>query len=112
MSVVIKPLVQEHFQQSMDLSSFAFQYSLSQEQLESRRESFINHNQLRLGVFDGEQLCAQATLLHLNTYVAGKLFSMGGIAGVSTWPEHRRHGYVSRLLTELLTIMRKQGQSI
>jgi len=112
MSIVIKPLAQEHFQQSMDLSSFAFQFPLTQEQLNERSDSFINNDQLRLGVFEGEQLCAQATLLHLHTYIGGKVFSMGGIAGVSTWPEHRRHGYVASLLSELLIIMREQGQSI
>lgn len=112
MNTTVKRLTQEHFQQSMNLASFAFQYSLTSEQLEERKSSFIDPSQTRLGVFQDEQLCAQATLLDLQVYIAGQLFSMGGIAGVSTWPEHRRHGYVARLLQELLLHMRENGQSI
>lgn len=112
MSTIIKKLTQEHFQQSMDLASFAFQYPLTPEQLEERRSSFIDPTQEKLGVFQDEQLCAQATLLDLQVYIAGKLFTMGGIAGVSTWPEHRRHGYVAKLLQELLLLMKENGQSI
>lgn len=110
MDLVLKQLTEEHFQQSMDLSSFAFQYPLSPEQLEERRSSFTKH--MKLGVFKNDQLCAQATLIDFETYIAGKAFPMGGIAGVSTWPEHRRNGYVAKILKELLLIMKQKGQSI
>lgn len=112
MNTVIKPLASEHFEQSMELSSFAFQYSLTPEQLEERRKTFLRDGQMVLGVMKGNELCAQATLLDLHVYIAGKPFSMGGIAGVSTWPEHRRHGYVAKLLSELLVRMKEKQQAI
>src|SRR5690606_11674243 len=112
MEVIIKTLEDEHFQQSVSLSSFAFQFPLTAQQLEERKATFNQPEQTRLGVFKDEQLCAQATLLDLQTYIAGQAFHMGGIAGVSTWPEHRRNGYVASLLKELLLIMKQKGQSI
>ncbi|MEK4248356.1 GNAT family N-acetyltransferase [Paenibacillus sp. FSL W7-1287] len=108
----LRALTTADFEESMKLSSFAFQYPLTAEQLEERRSSFLTDDVYQVGVFQHEQLCAQATLLHLNVYVNGELFSMGGIAGVSTWPEHRRHGYVARILKELLVKMKENGQSI
>src|SRR5690606_11959965 len=108
----LRALTTADFEESMKLSSFAFQYPLTAEQLEERRASFLTDDVYRVGVFQHEHLCAQVTLLHLNVYVNGELFSMGGIAGVSTWPEHRRHGYVARILKELLVKMKENGQSI
>lgn len=111
-SPILRALTKADFEQSMKLSSFAFQIPLSAEQLEDRRAAFLTSNDYRVGIFDSEQLCAQATLLHLNVYVNGETLSMGGIAGVSTWPEHRRHGYVAHMLKELLVIMKENGQTI
>jgi len=109
---ILRTLTEADFEQSMRLSSFAFQYPLTAEQLEDRRAGFLTGNDYRVGIFDNKQLCAQATLLHLNVYVNGEVLSMGGIAGVSTWPEHRRHGYVALMLKELLAVMKKNGQTI
>lgn len=111
-SPTIRALTAADFEQSMKLSSFAFQYPLSTEQLEDRREGFLTSHDYRIGIFDNDNLCAQATLLHLNVYVNGELLSMGGIAGVSTWPEHRRHGYVAQMLQALLVTMKENGQTI
>jgi len=111
-SPVLRTLTTADFEQSMELSSFAFQFPLSAEQLEDRRAGFLKGNDYRVGIFDNEQLCAQATLLHLNVYVNGEVLSMGGIAGVSTWPEHRRHGYVAHMIKELLVVMKENEQTI
>lgn len=35
---------------------------------------------------------------------------MGGIAGVATWPENRRGGLVSKLLSKALARMNEEGQ--
>jgi len=109
---IIRPLTLADCEQSMSLSSFAFQFPLTAEQLEERRATFLNENDYRLGVFSDHSLCAQATLLDLSIYINGQLFKMGGIAGVSTWPEHRRHGYVAHILKELLMHMKQHGHTI
>jgi predicted acetyltransferase len=34
-----------------------------------------------------------------------KVFEMGGIGGIATWPEYRRNGMVAKLLLNALKIM-------
>lgn len=37
---------------------------------------------------------------------------MGGVAGVATWPEHRRQGLVRQLLLHVLGVMREEGVTV
>ena len=108
----LREIVIENYEESMALSQFAFQMTLTEEELAQRKQRFLSPNEMRLAYFEDEQLCAQASLLHLDVYINEVKYKMGGIAGVCTWPEHRRKGYVASLLAELLVRMREQQQSI
>lgn len=102
----------ERFAEIMELSQFAFQYVKSEQELVQIKERSAEEPSERIGVFVDEKLAAQATVLELSTYIAGKPFAMGGIAGVATWPEYRRQGFVGKLLVHMLDDMRKKGQTI
>jgi predicted acetyltransferase len=64
------------------------------------------------GEFENEELISKLHILSLEIKIENCRFSMGGIAGVATWPEHRRKGSVTRLLNKALSAMKKKGQTI
>ncbi|UWG48007.1 Acetyltransferase, GNAT superfamily [Halanaeroarchaeum sp. HSR-CO] len=54
------------------------------------------------GLFDGDHPVSVCRHHFFDTRVRGTTLSMGGISAVATPPEHRRKGYIRRLLTETL----------
>lgn len=106
----IRQLRDEDFEQKLELSMYAFQYEASVERREELRQMFQPDNVW--GAFEGDELQAQLTLLPLQTYINGQVFEMGGIAGVSTWPENRRQGLVDQLLRHTLQLMKDSGQTV
>ncbi|MGG4219559.1 GNAT family N-acetyltransferase [Paenibacillus jamilae] len=106
----IRQLQREEFEAAIELSQYAFQFTMSPEDLEKAKKKFKPEQ--TWGVFDGPDLNAKLTLLPLQVYIHGQVFDMGGIAGVATWPEKRRGGMVSRLLTHALEQMKNAGQSL
>lgn len=108
--VEIRPLRADEFESSLSLSEYAFQYKVKPEEREEQRKSFIPERSW--GAFEGGELLAKLMLLPLHLYVQGRPVPMGGIAGVATWPEHRRSGLVRELLTAALGRMNEQGQHL
>lgn len=106
----IRQLTLEDFDARAELGMYAFQYRKTAEELEKEKQHFKPER--TWGIFEEEQLSAQLTLLPLQTYIHGQAFDMGGIAGVSTWPEKRRQGLVAKLLDHTLQQMNEAGQSI
>lgn len=103
--------MQEHEREEyIRLSSFAFQYTLTPEELAKRAASLVP--QENWGCYGEEGLEAKLALLPMEVYVGGKPFAMGGIAGVATWPEKRRGGRIAGLLSHSLRVMKEQGQMI
>ncbi|MCR8633243.1 GNAT family N-acetyltransferase [Paenibacillus radicis (ex Xue et al. 2023)] len=100
----------EHLSDSLALSQFAFQYELSAEKLEERRSQY-NETE-NWGAYVDGKLAARMTILDLHTWLFGKRWAMGGIAGVATWPEYRRGGLVAGLLHNALHVMKEQGQTL
>ncbi|MBW7459144.1 GNAT family N-acetyltransferase, partial [Paenibacillus sepulcri] len=106
----LRNLTFDDFDASVDLSQYAFQYSVTAEQREERRSRFKPEQVW--GIFDHDKLEAQLTVIPLQLYIQGRVFEMGGIAGVSSWPEHRRRGNVALLIRHALLQMREKGRSI
>lgn len=94
----------------MDLSFYAFQIQLSEQEYQKAVTRFKPDRVI--GAFDDGELVAQLSLLPLATYVGGKPFAMGGIANVSSWPERRRKGAVTQLFTHVLKRMKDNGQTL
>ncbi|WP_246096666.1 GNAT family N-acetyltransferase [Paenibacillus sinopodophylli] len=110
--IEIKTVGLEHFDENMLLSQFAFQYERTAEQLQESRQQYIEEPATRYAAFVEQQLAAQATVLELQTYIGGRVFNMGGLAGVATWPEYRRQGLVAQIIVQALQDMKEKGQVI
>lgn len=108
----IRKLGEEHYAERMELSQFAFQYRLSDEELEARKKKENELPVARWGAFVNDKLAAQLHIFDFDLYIGRRLFKMGGIASVATWPEYRRQGLVADLLRHSLQEMRAEGQTI
>ncbi|GGD52591.1 GNAT family N-acetyltransferase [Paenibacillus nasutitermitis] len=106
----LRNLKLDDFDASVDLSQYAFQYSLTAEQREEHRKSFKPEQVW--GVFEQNELEAQLTVIPLEMHIQGRKYAMGGIAGVASWPEHRRRGNVAQLLRHVLLHMKENGISV
>lgn len=111
-AIEIKYMGAEQFNDSMALMQFAFQYEYSADTLEKLREHFMSEPAVYYASFVDQKFAAQAIVLDLQTYIGGKAFPMGGVAGVATWPEYRRQGLVSKMLVLALKEMKEKGQLI
>lgn len=104
-------LPESYHREAVRLSEYAFQYQVSDERLENTLQKMKDFQQV-LGILDEEKLAAKLHILPLNINIGDKRFKMGGIAGVATYPEYRRNGYVKDLLHHTLIMMRERGLSI
>ncbi|WP_390354612.1 GNAT family N-acetyltransferase [Virgibacillus halophilus] len=107
----IKVLYAEDYDEIFQLSEFAFQYKLSPEELQKKKEEASRHT-IWGWMDDNAKIAAKVHLIPLTCYLNEKPFAMGGISAVATWPEYRRQGMVKHLLHHALQYMRKNGQMI
>ncbi|WP_274364683.1 GNAT family N-acetyltransferase [Paenibacillus thermotolerans] len=108
----IRNLRPDEIEEAIRLSEFAFQLSLTAEERAERVQASGAKPERQWGCFEDGRLAAKLVLLDLKTYIHGRLFAMGGIAGVATWPEYRRQGFVAKLLKHSLQIMKERGQTV
>lgn len=106
----IRKLSETEYEKSLQLSQYAFQYKVKEEDLPRRYE--MMKKQEIWGEFENEDLLSKLHILSLEINIENQRFPMGGIAGVATWPEHRRKGSVTRLLHQALLSMKEKGQTI
>ncbi|MEN1967663.1 GNAT family N-acetyltransferase [Lentibacillus sp. N15] len=106
----IQTLTEADYDAVFSLSEFAFQYKLSAEELQKKKEEAQRHT--IWGWMEAGQLAAKVHLIPLSCYINGQAFSMGGVSAVATWPEYRRQGMIKQLLYHALTSMKENGQSI
>lgn len=106
----IRNIPNVQFMDSLQMSAFAFQYELDPVKVE-KAMALLDSNQM-WGAYVDDTLAAKMTILDLQTWIQGKAFDMGGIAGVVTWPEYRRGGLVAKLLLHGLRVMREKGQTV
>lgn len=95
-------------EKAMEMSEFAFQFSLSDDERQARLTD-MNPHETWIAEEDGEIL-SKAAVLPLHVYMYGLAIPAGGVSGVATWPEHRRKGIVAKLLIHSLAQMKEQGQ--
>ncbi|WP_409253581.1 enhanced intracellular survival protein Eis [Bacillus sp. SCS-153A] len=108
--MTIKKLNNHQYGESLNLSMYAFQYNVPEDEKENRFKQL--EKQELYGIEVDDQLAAKLHLLSLTVFLGGKKFNMGGIAGVATYPEYRRQGYVKELLVYSLKRMKEKGQSV
>jgi predicted acetyltransferase len=106
----IRLLTEEDYEEAFRLSEYAFQYQLTEEQKEFRKQ-WMNQQDI-LGDYENGQLTAKAHLLPFKVFIHGQEFNMSGVAGVATWPEYRRKGKVAKLLKAALERMKEKGECL
>src|SRR6476646_5872178 len=92
----VTELSKDRYKEAIDMSMYAFQYQLSEEKIEERLES-MSDNKL-LGIVEEDKLAAKLYIIPLQIFHQNQIIKMGGIAGVATYPEYRRKGYVKELM--------------
>ncbi len=107
---VYRLVERNEFDESIELSSFAFQMDIAEQEQERFKEELGEC--LLWGSFIEQKLAAQVQVFPLTVYVQGRKFAMGGVANVASWPEHRRGGLIAELLRMALERMRSDGQTI
>ncbi|MEH7226242.1 GNAT family N-acetyltransferase [Bacillus sp. JJ1566] len=105
--MAIERITEDRFMDSVRLSEYAFSYKVPVERLDEIFKKIKKHQ--IYGIYENEKFAAKFHLIPLTTYVGDQSFKMGGIAGVATYPEFRRRGYVKDLLTYALETMKTQG---
>ncbi len=72
----------------------------------------ILQNAYVLGWFNKNKLISQIALYPMKMNIYNKIFDMGGITGVATYPEYSGIGLMADLMKEILSTMRNNKQSI
>src|SRR5690606_524781 len=98
--MTIKRITEDRFVDSIQLSEYAFQYKVPEEKRGEISRKLKKHQ--IYGIYEDHMLAAKLHLIPLTSYVGEQSFRMGGIAGVATYPEYRRRGYVKELITYVL----------
>ena len=104
-------LKEDKFKEALRLSESAFQYKVDEERLQQQLIKMKESHEI-YGIMEGEDLAAKLHLIPFHIYIGKEKFKMGGVAGVATYPEYRRSGYVKELLQHSLQTMKKDGYTV
>ncbi|MGR3778804.1 GNAT family N-acetyltransferase [Bacillus paramycoides] len=104
-------LKEDKFREALRLSEYAFQYKAKEEWIEQKITRMKESHQI-YSIMEGEELAAKLHLISFYIYIGREKFKMGGVAGVATYPEYRRSGYVKELLQHSLQTMKKNGYTV
>ena len=104
-------LKEDKFREALRLSEYAFQYKVDEERLQQQLTKMKESHEI-YGIMEGEDLAAKLHLIPFHIYIGKEKFKMGGVAGVATYPEYRRSGYVKELLQHSLQRMKKDGFTV
>ncbi|AJH71834.1 acetyltransferase, GNAT family [Bacillus cereus ATCC 4342] len=104
-------LKEDKFREALRLSEYAFQYKVEEERMQQQLTKMKESHEV-YGIMEGEDLAAKLHLIPFHIYIGEENFKMGGVAGVATYPEYRRSGYVKELLQHSLQTMKKDGYTV
>lgn len=104
-------LKEDKFREALRLSEYAFQYKVEEERMQQQLTKMKESHEV-YGIMEGENLAAKLHLIPFHIYIGKEKFKMGGVAGVATYPEYRRSGYVKELLQYSLQTMKKDGYTV
>lgn len=104
-------LKEDKFREALRLSEYAFQYKVEEERMQQELTKMKESHEV-YGIMEGEDLAGKLHLIPFHIYIGKEKFKMGGVAGVATYPEYRRSGYVKELLQHSLQTMKKDGYTV
>lgn len=104
----LRPLKETDLPQLFAIRQLAFldRSDFSDPEVRERHLSRLAHS---YGHFSGQTLTSAAVMHPFEMYLAGVRVRMGGLAGVLSAPEHRRRGFVAKLLFGVLQALRAAG---
>ncbi|MFZ7942800.1 GNAT family N-acetyltransferase [Neobacillus sp. 19] len=108
--MLVTEVKDDEYLESVKLSMYAFQYKIAESDLPARKEMVKNHK--ILGIWDEDILAAKLHIIPFNVHMKDDEWKMGGIAGVATYPEYRRNGFVKTLILDSLKHMRENAQIV
>jgi predicted acetyltransferase len=110
MGMEVRELTEKDYTESMKLSMYAFQYKIPEDSIAQRIEMLKRHRVI--GVWEDDNLAAKLHIIPFHIYMNDQEWKMGGVAGVATYPEFRRNGYVKTIIIEALEKMRREEQIV
>lgn len=109
----------DHLQQYNELLRYVFQVTNKDLRKVGWKENEIAHDKSPvleqaevLGWFDGDKLISQVAVYPFRIMIFNKIYEMGGLTGVGTFPEYSSQGLMYKLLRKALENMRDRKQSI
>lgn len=117
--LTLKPVGIEHLDQFNQLLRYVFQVTNNDlyesgyedgELTKAKRPILKDANVI--GWFNDDQLVSQLSIYPCEVNIHGKIFSMGGLTGVGTYPEYSNMGLMNDLIKKGLEMMRDAGQWI
>lgn len=107
----MREIKQTEISQSIELLNYVFQVNLSinKDRLFVSAKSTQFDEGVALGWFDGDQLVAQILNLPFEVNIHNRIYKMGGITAVGTYPEYSKHGLMHKLIYASLEQMKKDG---
>ncbi|MED2841044.1 GNAT family N-acetyltransferase [Bacillus wiedmannii] len=104
-------LKEDRFREALRLSEYAFQYKVDEERLQQQLTKMKESHEI-YGIMEGKDVAAKLHLIPFHIYIGKEKLKMGGVAGVATYPEYRRSGYVKELLQHSLQTMKNDGYTV
>ncbi|MGL4761985.1 MAG: GNAT family N-acetyltransferase [Sarcina sp.] len=115
----LKNVTLEHLEQYNDLLRYVFQvtdqtlHQVGWEEKEIiRAKSPALEKAKVIGWFDGDKLISQVAVYPMKVCMFGKIYDIGGLTGVGTYPEYANQGLMHKLLYEALKNMKDKEQTI
>ncbi|WYP26851.1 GNAT family N-acetyltransferase [Alkalihalobacillus sp. FSL W8-0930] len=105
--MTIRRLEDDEFEQAYALDCYAFQVDDPEESRARAKRSWKDAT--TYGEVEGGKVLAKVELLDFDVNVFGQTMRMGGIAGVASYPEQRRKGLITQLMSYTLKTMREEG---
>lgn len=110
MPTEIRPVPEEERPRSQFILSYAFTGERADDMHERMRHVWTFGDQY--GLYDDGEMAACLHIFNLRMFIQGASIPLGGISGVACLPEHRRKGYVGRLLRRSLELQHEAGQPL
>lgn len=118
-NLTMKKVGMEHLKQYNQLLRYVFQVTDQQLQQVGWEEKEIIRAKAPtleqadvLGWFDGDNLISQVAVYPMKVRIFSKVYDMGGLTGVGTYPEYANQGLMHKLLEQALKNMKDRQQSI
>ena len=117
--LVLKPVGLEHLDQFDKLLRYVFQVTnrvlqesgYDEGELVKAKRPMLEKADV-FGWFDDDQLVSQVVVHSYKVNIHGKLFKMGGLTGVGTYPEYAGMGLMNDLIKVALKKMKDNGQLV